>query len=261
MDAIWVNCNGGPYTQDNPRGLSWGISRGWGDMINRLLPLAEGKLVMLHNPFGRTSEQTLMEFDQYFNCQRVAKHVTASFDQHIGKLVKVAESVVVYIGAPHNSQRMLAALAVPEAVNVDNWLYQTWYNLQPILDNGCLIGLDNMAGVNIAPYESSWLLSLQHLARSHNRDIWIEATTEYNSPLHDKCPMFILDKLFQQRHVNKTAISRFPNVTNSQTWYKNQIGVLIRGNDYPDQELLNGRLMNLRAWGCLPVLQFNMLES
>lgn len=261
--GVWINCNGGPYSIDNPRGLSWSIPSGWAGVIDRLIPLCEGRIVLIHNPFGRTTKEGLMEFDQYFNCQRLAatKALVESFNDNIGRLVSVAQSVVVYIGAPHNSQRMIQAVNTPEAKGVDNWQYQWWYNLQPIIESGCSVGIDNMGKVDLPVYELHHVRGLQSLLQTHGREVWIEATTEFNSPLHNQFPMFVTNESFQGRHVLKNALSRFPNIANQATWYKQQIGVLLRSGDYADSELLNARLDLLRSAGVLPMLQFSMLGS
>ncbi len=257
MDAIWVNCNGGPYTIENPRGLSWGLQRGWGPMIDRLIPLSAGRMVVLHNPFGRSRHDTFMEFDQYWKCQRLAvtKSVAESFNENIKRLVSVADSVVVYIGAPHNSQRMKDMLGA--ASTIDNWQYHAWYNLQPIIDSGCSLAIDNMGKVELERYEIHWIESVQSLLVRNDKRVWMEATTEFNSPLHDRFPMLVTNQTFQVRHVLTNASSRFPNVAGD--WYSQDVGVLLRESDY-DAAGLDARLALLRSVGVIPVLQFTMVE-
>lgn len=267
---IWLQCasEAGP-TAANPRQFSWGIHRdGYGPILDRLARvLKPAQRVMLHNPFGKPiAAGAKMEFDQQLNCENAGlSHVIKSFETSVAGLAKSAAEVIVYIGAPHNTPRM-TSLVKGAPASLDNWLWNIWRSLRLPLELGCSIGFDNFGGEAITVYETRLAHFVDSLCRLYGRRVYVEATTQFDSPIHDQFPMFVLDDKFDERHElpQHPAVRNKLPVIGSDQWYLQDIYPLLQtghfGAGTAGQEKLRARVETLNQDGISPFVTLPLAE-
>lgn len=267
---IWLQCASEKApTAANPRQFSWGIHRdGYGPILDRLMRvLSPGMRVMLHNPFGKPSSPgAKMEFDQQLNCENAGlSHIVKSFEKSVASLTKAAADVIAYLGAPHNTPRMTTLIQGAPA-SLDNWLWNVWRSLRLPLELGCSIAFDNFGGEAITVYETRLAHFVDSLCRLYGRRLYIEATTRFDSPLHDQFPMFVLDEKFDERHEppqHPVVRGKLPLV-GSETWYLQDVYPLFQtghfGNDQSGRNKLIARVEAYNQEGISPFVTLPLAE-
>jgi hypothetical protein len=212
------------------------IERGWEDFVARQIePALDAgfQRIMLHNPFGipvdsETGETQIMQFEQYLAAQQELPALAEGFVEAWQPITERGVEVIAYFGGPHNSPTMRALEG-----DMDAWWDRAWDALQPALDAGMSIGIDNSA----PRLASSPTFLLAEALRERGVRVYIEARPHNVNPLWFDYPVVVRDPTWiatdpglSGRH--PIVYSRFPR--NEQL--SSEILRLIRPNEEEDAQ-------------------------
>ena len=212
------------------------VERGWVDFVTRRIePTLEAgfERIMLHNPFGipvdrETGETQVMQFEQYLAAQQEVPTLAEGFVEAWLPITERGVEVIAYVGGPHNSPAMRALEG-----DMDAWWGRAWEALQPVLDAGMSIGLDNSA----PRLADSPTFLLAEALRERGVRVYTEARPHNANPLWFDYPVVIRDPTWIATDPgisgqHPIVYSRFPR--NDQL--SSEILRLIRPNEEEDAQ-------------------------
>jgi hypothetical protein len=212
------------------------IERGWEDFVaTQIEPALDAgfQRIMLHNPFGiqvdsETGETQIMQFEQYQAAQQELPALAEGFVEAWQPITERGVEVIAYFGAPHNSPAMQALES-----DMDAWWDRAWEALQPALDAGMSIGIDNSA----PRLASSPTFLLAEALRERGVRVYTEARPHNTNPLWFDYPVVLRDITWTSSDPgisgnHPIVYSRFPR--NDQL--SGEILRLIRPNEEEDAQ-------------------------
>lgn len=220
-----------------------------------------GSPVMVREMSGGVWKTIKMEFDAELRL-RASDHrsIADDFWENI-QILRAAAEVIVYIGCPHNTNRMVKFL---EAKRYGSWNWAFWRCTENAIERHCSVAFDNCASLATYPKEASAIRDIDEVCKMFGQRAWIESTTEYGSLLHDQLPMIVTeDVLIGNRHIfpqHPAAVGRFP-VVSGPDWYKNPVVGLFNNGDWVNRkDEAQGRIDYLGEHGISSMLPFQMRE-
>jgi hypothetical protein len=134
---------GGSGSDDAKRQVGWSLDTiGWQGYVNgrvaRLRALGMKRL-FLHNPFGVLPNEDF-QFDQFIHAQDAGlTWLTNGFASAFRPLMEAGIEVICYIGSTSRDPDF-------STLGIRDYLARVKRSVQPLIDAGCSIGLDNIVG-------------------------------------------------------------------------------------------------------------------
>ncbi len=211
----------------NPLGMGYRIQLAgdFGPIVDHLGDRVAGRRVIWHLPFGYPAAG-IMPFDAWFLARKLwpgfADTMELSFILGCQTLRnRGATEVIAYLGSLPSCRRVTDNFGKPG--RADDPLRIVKACTRVAEQAGCSIAYDATAEVQ-EPWIVQYLQMQDAILRKWGLRLYTEATSSRQAPLFDRFPSFVLDTVFDARHVTG-SVAGFPRVTDPD-WYKQQVNVL-----------------------------------